>query len=143
MDKYRSSFGSYISPLCIFGAVLGALACFVRPDYNLPLYMFIYVMRRMAGNQGGEKIKMLVLMFITWVVDFVWLLYWAPFYRSEKMKDWEYGIHMFTIVIVIIEFIFKLVMMGILLLVDQKDIEQVAKSNQPFIDRNTLRSNHL
>ena len=138
MDSYRNSFGGYISPLCIFGAVLGALACFVRPDYNLPLYMFIYVMRRMSTGQGGEKIKMLILMFVTWVVDFIWLLYWTPFYRSDRMRDWEYGIHMFTVVIVIIEFIFKLIMMAIIVLVDQKEIE--TSTGQNLLRRNAPRS---
>ena len=84
-------------------------------------------MRRMTlSGVGQEKIKMLVLMFITWVIDLVWLLYWAPFFRSDKMRDWEYGIHMFTIVIVIIEFIFKLVMMVVVVLVDQADLRSTA-----------------
>ena len=132
------SFERFMDPLCIIGAILGALACFVRPDYNLPLYMFIYIMRKNAEVcTGGEKIKMLVLMFITWVVDFVWLLYWAPFYRSDKMKDWEYGIHMFTIIIVVIEFIYKLCMIVLMAFVDR---EHIASSQPSLLGKNAQRS---
>ena len=139
MEHYKGTFFNYIGPLCIAGAVLGAFACFVRPDYNLPLYMFIYVMRRMTLSEiGQEKIKMLVLMFITWVIDLVWLLYWAPFFRSDKMRDWEYGIHMFTIFIVIVEFIFKLIMMIIVVLVDQADLRST--TGQPLVPKNYARS---
>ena len=136
VDSYTA--GKYINPLLVTGAILGALACFVRPDYNLPLYMFIYIMRKNPQIcTGGEKAKILVLMFVTWIVDLVWLLYWAPFYRSDKMRDWEYGIHMFTIIIVIIEFIFKLAMMILLALVDIKDI---ASANDKLLARNHQRS---
>ena len=128
----------YIDPLCIFGAVLGALACFVRPDYNLPLYMFIYIMRKNPDIcSGTERIKMLFLMFVTWVVDLVWLLYWSPFYRSDKMRDWEYGIHMFTIVVVAIEFVFKLIMMLVLVFVDRHSI---AASQNTLLSKNATRS---
>ena len=113
-----------VNPMLITGAVLGALACFVRPDYNLPLYMFIYIMRKNTHILDTlERFKILFLMFITWVVDLVWLLYWAPFYRSDKMRDWEYGIHMFTIIVVILEFVFKLAMMLVIIFVDKDNLQ--------------------
>ena len=130
MNDYAAN--RFINPMLVIGAVLGALACFVRPDYNLPLYMFIYIMRKNTQIcSGGEKIKMMILMFVTWIVDLIWLLYWTPFFRSEKMKDWEYGIHMFTVVVVIIEFIYKIVMMVILGLVDQREMGAAGKSLLP------------
>mmetsp|Transcript_16803 Transcript_16803/g.18715 ORF Transcript_16803/g.18715 Transcript_16803/m.18715 type:complete len:136 (+) Transcript_16803:60-467(+) len=133
MNSYTA--GRFVNPMLVIGAVLGALACFVRPDYNLPLYMFIYIMRKNTQIcTGTEKIKILALMFVTWIVDFIWLLYWTPFYRSDKMRDWEYGIHMFTIVVVIIEFIFKLVMMIIFGLIDRDEMSAQAKllsNNRP------------
>ena len=128
----------YVNPICIIGAVLGALACFVRPDYNLPLYMFIYIMRKNPMVCDGiERIKILLLMFITWVVDLVWLLYWAPFYRSDKMRDWEYGIHMFTIVVVILELIFKIFATGFMVYVDK---DTLAHSQKRLYPRNQPRS---
>ncbi len=130
MNAYAAN--KFINPMLVIGAVLGALACFVRPDYNLPLYMFIYIMRKNTQIcSGGEKIKMMILMFVTWIVDLIWLLYWTPFFRSEKMKDWEYGIHMFTVVVVIIEFIYKIVMMVILGLVDRDEMGSAGKSLLP------------
>ncbi|CAI2382535.1 unnamed protein product [Moneuplotes crassus] len=134
----RGFASGFINPMLVIGAVLGALACFVRPDYNLPLYMFIYIMRKNPQIcEGGEKLKILILMFVTLVVDIIWLLYWAPFYRSDKMRDWEYGIHMFTIVIVIIEVIYKLIMMVILAFVD---LDQIKDVNKNLLGRNQTRS---
>ena len=33
-----------IGKLFIGAAVLGGLSCFARPDYNLPLFIFVYFM---------------------------------------------------------------------------------------------------
>ena len=34
----------HLSKMFIAGAVFGGLSCFARPDFNLPLYAFIYLM---------------------------------------------------------------------------------------------------
>ena len=34
----------HLHRMFLAGAVLGALACFARADYNLPLYAFLYIM---------------------------------------------------------------------------------------------------
>ena len=34
----------YLHRMFAAGCVFGALACFARPDYNLPLYAFLYIM---------------------------------------------------------------------------------------------------
>jgi hypothetical protein len=34
----------HLHRIFIAGAVLGALSCFARADYNLPLYAFLYIM---------------------------------------------------------------------------------------------------
>jgi hypothetical protein len=46
-------------------------------------------------------------MVVTWIVDFIWLIYWGPFWDSEEMKDWEKGVHSWTIFWSSIGFIFK------------------------------------
>ena len=34
----------HLHRMFLAGAILGALACFARADYNLPLYAFLYIM---------------------------------------------------------------------------------------------------
>jgi hypothetical protein len=34
----------HLHRMFLAGAILGALSCFARPDYNLPLYAFLYIM---------------------------------------------------------------------------------------------------
>ena len=34
----------HLHRMFLVGAILGALACFARADYNLPLYAFLYIM---------------------------------------------------------------------------------------------------
>lgn len=97
----------------IAGAVFGGLSCFARPDFNLPLYAFIYLMwdHGLVSNfyltAQDEKYRILGLMVVTWVVDFIWLVYWGPFWNSEEMKDWERGVHSWTLFWSSVGFLFK------------------------------------
>ena len=50
----------------------------------------------------------LILFAITLLVDFIWLVYWGPFWRSDIMKDWERGIHNFVIFMGVVGFIYKI-----------------------------------
>ena len=50
---------------------------------------------------------MLILFGVTLIVDFIWLIYWGPFWRSDIMKDWERGIHNFVIFMGVVGFIYK------------------------------------
>ena len=34
----------YLHRMFLAGAILGALACFARADFNLPMYAFLYIM---------------------------------------------------------------------------------------------------
>jgi hypothetical protein len=34
----------HLHRIFVAGAILGALSCFARADYNLPLYAFLYIM---------------------------------------------------------------------------------------------------
>ena len=46
-------------------------------------------------------------MVVTWVVDFIWLVYWGPFWNSDDMKDWERGVHSWTLFWSSVGFLFK------------------------------------
>ena len=34
----------YLHRMFLVGAILGALSCFARADFNLPMYAFLYIM---------------------------------------------------------------------------------------------------
>ena len=59
---------------------------------------------------------MIVLVVITLIVDFVWLIYWGPFWRSDIMKDYERGIHTFTIIMSIVGLFYKIIVLIFLIL---------------------------
>ena len=42
--KEPQGIDKHLYNIFIAGAVLGALSCFARADYNLPLYAFLYIM---------------------------------------------------------------------------------------------------
>lgn len=44
MEQKLKGLEKHIHRIFVAGAVLGALSCFARADYNLPLYAFLYIM---------------------------------------------------------------------------------------------------
>lgn len=44
MENKLRGLEKHLHRIFIAGAVLGALSCFARADYNLPLYSFLYIM---------------------------------------------------------------------------------------------------
>ena len=118
MDGCGRFFRKHFPVLCVVGAVMAAFNCFVRPDYNLPLYMFIYLMWDSFQQSRFDKLLMLGLLALTALVDFIWLIYWGPFWRSDVMKNWEYGIHTCVIILSIVALIYKVIVMIMLILAE-------------------------
>ena len=44
MEQQLKGLEKHLHRIFVAGAVFGALACFARADYNLPLYAFLYIM---------------------------------------------------------------------------------------------------
>ena len=44
MEQHMQGLEKHLHRIFIVGAILGALSCFARADYNLPLYAFLYIM---------------------------------------------------------------------------------------------------
>ena len=44
MEQKLRGLEKHLHRIFIAGAVFGALSCFARADYNLPLYAFLYIM---------------------------------------------------------------------------------------------------
>jgi hypothetical protein len=44
MEQKLQGLEKHLHRIFVAGAILGALSCFARADYNLPLYSFLYIM---------------------------------------------------------------------------------------------------
>lgn len=44
MEHKLRGLEKHLHRIFVAGAILGALSCFARADYNLPLYSFLYIM---------------------------------------------------------------------------------------------------
>ena len=51
---------------------------------------------------------------MTVVVDILWLMFWVPFYNDKEVAKWNYGLHMFVVVLSIIEIALKAVIFMVL-----------------------------
>jgi hypothetical protein len=89
----------------VAGAILGALSCFARADYNLPLYAFLYIM---WDSEVENKVKLIILLVVTWIVDLLWLIYWVPYWNSDDMKDSQKTLHNIVALFSITNFLMKL-----------------------------------
>lgn len=101
---------AWIPKIFLFGALLAAIACLGRADYNLPVFLFAYIAWNYMSNQ-----KMNVILFfafslvvdIIWAIVIAWKTWFDPAY--EKLAPWEHGLHYMTIVLVCINFVLKIV----------------------------------
>jgi hypothetical protein len=57
--------------------------------------------------QEDDKFKLILLLFVTWVVDILWMFYWIPVWFSDEMKDWQKGVHSFVAFFSIVNFLLK------------------------------------
>ena len=48
-----------------------------------------------------------ILLIVTVVVDVIWILFWLPYYNDKEIAKWNYGLHMFVVVVSMIEIALK------------------------------------
>ena len=105
---------AHIRKLFLVVVVLACLTCFQRADYNLPLFTFAYflwdfkVPNVLSYLTQVQKLRLFYLFVATWVVDFIWLVYWGVTWSSDEYKQGgPSGPAMFVLVLSIIEFLVK------------------------------------
>lgn len=99
-------FESYLPKIFLVCAGTAILTCLARPDFNLPLFVFAW----MIWKEGDEvqKFRLILLMALTFIVDFIWLCYWGSAWSDENDSgSWESGIHHFVFAVSVIGFIVK------------------------------------
>ena len=114
----------HLHRIFLASAIFAALSCFSRADYNLPMYAFLYLMWDQDDVSSfqlhtfvqNDKVKLMALMVVTFIGDFLWMFYWVPHYWSTEMSKYQSGLHTFVILCTFINWIMKLavlVMLGV------------------------------
>ena len=61
MQQQLDGLAKHLHNMFLAGAIMGGLCCFARPDFNLPLYAFMYLMwdtgvvSCLAGNEARRR----------------------------------------------------------------------------------------
>lgn len=93
----------HLNKLFVTVIAVSILTYFERPDYNLPLFVFVFLLWDNA--YGKQKVRMWYLMTMSLLVDFVWIIYWAVVWNGYQNR--EMGLCNFTILLSCIEFVLK------------------------------------
>ena len=78
----------------------------------------------------NNKLKLMLLLAITFVGDFLWLVYWVPHWWSAEIGKVQAGLHNFVILCSFANFVLKLIVLGTLATVKQEDLKNAAGSLQ-------------
>lgn len=104
----------HIKKLFLAIVLLSCFTCFQRADYNLPLFTFAFFLWDFRGtnvNQWlaqSQKARLFYLFAATWVVDFIWLIYWGVTWGSAEYKrNGSSGASTFVLTLSVISFIVK------------------------------------
>jgi hypothetical protein len=113
-----------IPKLFMAGAGVSIFTCLARADFNLPL--FIFALFIWSDNDKRERLKLLGLMLLTFLVDFIWLCYWGPYWSGDESEwgQWEKGIHSFVVFLSAIGFILKAALIFAVCFVDKTTIQE-------------------
>ena len=68
----------------------------------------------------------MLLLAITFIGDFLWLVYWVPHWWSAEMGKVQAGLHNFVILCSFANFVLKLIVLGTLATVKQEDLKNAA-----------------
>lgn len=104
----------HINKLFIVIIFLSILTYFERPDYNLPLFVFVLAL---WDNQFvSQKVRLWYLIAVSALTDFIWIVYWAAVWSGYDNR--EKGLGNFTIFLSILTLIVKFVVIIISFLKD-------------------------
>lgn len=114
----------HLHKMFLAGAILAALSCFARADYNLPMFAFFYIMwdqddvsrfKLFITDLQNDKVKLLSLLAVALLGDILWMFYWVPHWWSEAMAKWQSGLHTFVILCVFALVILKIIILPTLM----------------------------
>ena len=77
----------------------------------------------------------MLLLAVTFVGDFLWMVYWVPHWWSSELGKVQATLHNFVIFASFANFILKLVVLGTLATVKQEDLKNAAGQIRNQIDQ--------
>lgn len=104
----------HIKKLFLAMIALTCFTCFQRADYNLPLFAFTFFLWEYKHPNVYicltqlQKIRLFYLFVATWLVDFIWLVYWGVTWSSSEYRNnGSSGTSSFVLTLSVIAFILK------------------------------------
>ena len=104
----------HIKKLFLVMIALTCFTCFQRADYNLPLFAFSFFLWQykhpnvQSSLTQVQKIRLFYLYVATWLVDFIWLIYWGVTWSSnDYQNNGSSGTSSFVLTLSIFAFIVK------------------------------------
>lgn len=117
-----------IPKLFMASAGISILSCLARPDFNLPLFVFawlIWAQPEKVITIQTERVKVLMLIVVTFLVDFIWLCYWGSAWSEDNLAEtWERGVQHFVLVLSIINFLVKLGVIVLVVMTEKSNISE-------------------
>ncbi|KRX10875.1 hypothetical protein PPERSA_03092 [Pseudocohnilembus persalinus] len=103
----------WIKRLFIISAFIACFTCYARPDYNLPLFAFAYLLWDQQKPES-QKVKLIYLFVFTALFDLIWIFYWWAFWNSQDyQEEWASGIQSFILFLSFVNFLIKLVIVAL------------------------------
>jgi len=103
-------------------AIIACFTCYSRADYNLPLFLFAYILWDQKDKLNDcmiHRFRMTLIFIFSAIIDLVWLIYWGAFWGNEEFKrSWDSGLHTFVIVMSSINLALKVVIIGLIFFTD-------------------------
>lgn len=104
----------HIKKMFIVMIALTCFTCFQRADYNLPLFAFSFFLWEYKHpnvtiiSTQLQKIRLFYMFVATWLVDFIWLIYWGVTWSSDDYQNnGSSGTSSFVLTLSVIAFILK------------------------------------
>ena len=114
-----STNAAFIPKLFLGGALLGAIGCLARADYNLPLFLFAYIawnylrvsQTSLLANLKKQQFYVVALFAFSLFVDIIWFFFinGAVWNSTEygHLAPWERGVHKTAFWMCLLNFILK------------------------------------
>lgn len=111
----KSGVAAYVPYFFLVGAVVGAIGCLGRADYNLPVFLFAYIawsyLRVTSVNRQSHKYIVMVVFVYSLIIDALWFVFiYLIIINSDdydSLAPWERGIQKCSCIVMIINFFIK------------------------------------
>ena len=65
----------------------------------------------------------MLILAVSFVTDFLWMVYWVPHWESSEMAKWNLGVHRFVAFCSFANWVLKLIILGTLATVNKDELK--------------------